>query len=170
MEGVNVGAIMICYIGILILAGAALVALGLLLAGWTRAARIVFASGTCAAFLLWSLADFSFFQRGMGFQIDGLEPLIAMVGAAMLFAGVGQFVGGLRNRRAFAASIAFAIGSVLVLMPPMFGAEVFGGNIAHLNENVLGAISLVGSLLSLACGVFISLPADPDHAGSAGNG
>jgi hypothetical protein len=165
MEGVNLGAFMLYFLAVFLLGGAALVATGLLLAGWTKAARIVFASGMFAAGLISSLATLSFLQPGMGFHAEGQEPFFAILAGGLFLAGLGPFVGGLRNRRAFALATAFTIGSILIMTPAMVSPDLVGGRGLGLpvSETVLATICLFATLIGLACGIFIGLPAEPDE-------
>lgn len=158
MEGVNLGAMMLCLLALSILPCAALVAIGLLVAGCAKAARIEFASATLVSCLIATLAALSFFQPGMGFHIDGEEAFIALTGATMFIAGVGQFIGGLRNGRAFIVALACALASALVLLVPAFtGADFIGGlNLTPgVSETVFAGTALAGSIACLSSGIFI---------------
>jgi hypothetical protein len=126
VEGLNVGAILLGYLGVLVLGVTSLTALGLLLARRTRGALITFAAGFLAATALAALATLSFLQKGMGFSVEGSEPTIALTALSLLLAGAGQFVAALRRPRTYPAALGCAAVSLAFLSAPFLGADVFG--------------------------------------------
>jgi hypothetical protein len=152
VEGLNVGAILLGYLGVLVLGVTSLTALGLLLARRTRGALITFAAGLLAATVLAALATLSFLQKGMGFYVEGSEPTIALTALSLLLAGAGQFVAALRRPRTYAAALGCAAVSLAFLSAPLLGADVVRPHAVH---QFLAARSL--SLPGVGLGLALSL-------------
>jgi hypothetical protein len=150
----NIGAILLGYLGVLVLGVAFLVALGLSIAGRYRAALVIFAGGLLGTAITAAIATLSFLKKGMGFYVEGSEPLIALITATILLAGTGQFVAALR---ASGYGIAFlcAMGSMLFLATPLMAGDAFGWiGVVH----VLGmsSSSLPWLNIGLAISVFLA--------------
>jgi hypothetical protein len=111
VEGVNIGGILLGYLGILVLGCAALVALMLLVARKSMAARFLFAAGMLLATVIVAIAALSFLQRE--YSPEGNGPLIVLAALTLLLAGTGQFVAAFRSPSTYGAALAFAAGSIL---------------------------------------------------------
>ncbi len=109
MEGVNLGGILLGFVSVLVLGGAAVLALGLLLARLYQAARLLFASGLLVAALIAAVAALSFLEREC--DREG-EILIGVTALSLLLAGVGQFVAALRSPRLYPVALGFAASSL----------------------------------------------------------
>ena len=121
MEGVNFARILLGYLAILLLAITSLVALGLLIARLTSAARILFAAGLLSATLVAAFATLTFLEGGRPEPQESL--LLVLTALTLLLAGAGQFVASLRDPRTYAAALACAAGSLLLLASPMLGGD-----------------------------------------------
>jgi hypothetical protein len=144
VEGVNVGAILLGYLGALVLGITSLVALGLLIARQTKAALITFAAGLLVTAGIAALATLSFLQKGYGFYVEGSEPMILLTALSLVLAGAGQFVAALQGPRTYAAAFGCAAGSMVFL-------AAFPEHVSRtLPEVSLGlALSLLLAVLSL---------------------
>jgi hypothetical protein len=149
----NIAAMLLGFLGVLVLGVAILAALGLLIASRKRAALLTFAGGLLGAAIAAALATLSFLERGMGFYVEGSEPLIALVTVTTLLAGAGQFVAALRRSGGYGIAFLCAVGSTLFLAAPVGGADALrwiGGT-----PRVFGVSSL--SLPWLNLGLAISM-------------
>ena len=116
-------AILLGYLAVLAFGIASLVALGLRIARLTRGARITFAAGLLVATAIAALATLSFLERGQGFYEEGSEPRIVLLALTLLVAGAGQFVAALQSPRTYAAALACAAGSLVLLAAPLLGGD-----------------------------------------------
>ncbi len=150
MEGVNMGGFMLGYLAVFVLGGAFLVALGLLLAGWSKAARFLFASGFLLAMLITAVAALSFLQPE--YHREDSEAISAGVAAVVvLLAGMGQFIAAFRGAGRYAAALACA------LALPAFGILwVVGGSDVMPFKLPGGAV--ISSLLAAASLVIAVFP------------
>lgn len=113
MEGVNVGAFLLGYLGIAVFGLTSLTALGLLIARLAKAARITFAAGLLVTAGIAALASLSFLQKGHGFYVEGSEPVIVLTALSLVLAGTGQFVAALQRPQTYAAAFGCAAGSMV---------------------------------------------------------
>jgi hypothetical protein len=115
VEGVNMGAILLGYLGISVFGLTSLTALGLLIARRARAARVTFAAGLLVTAGIAALAALSFLQKGHGFYVEGSEPVIVLMALSLVVAGTGQFVAALQVPQTYAAAFGCAVGSMVFL-------------------------------------------------------
>jgi hypothetical protein len=151
VEGFNIGGFLLGYLALLVFAIASLAAFGLLIVRLTRAARILFAAGLLCATGIAAVATLTFL--GGEFPEHGYGTVIVLTALTLLSAGAGQFVAALRRPRAYAAALACAAGSLVLLAAPLLSGDA-GGRIPGLRQR-WGAIGLVppaaaGLLLSVA--------------------
>jgi hypothetical protein len=134
VEGINMAAIMLGYLGVLLFALASVVALGLLIARKTTAARILFASGLLTAVTLLVVATVWYVWPD--FTQGRIESVTMLFGSCLLLAGAGQFMAALRGPKVYAAALACAVFSVLAwlllgggdyLAPLRVGSSHLGG-------------------------------------------
>ena len=150
----NIGAILLGYLGVLVLGVAFLVALGLSIAGRYRAALVIFAGGLLGTAITAALATLSFLQRGMGFYVEGSEPLIALTALALVLAGTGQFVAALR-RSGYGIAFLCAMGSMLFLATPLLAGDALGW-IGVARVFGMSSLSFPWLNLGLAISVFLA--------------
>src|SRR5262245_49138640 len=124
VEGMNIGALLLGSLAFFIVGIAILVALGLVIAGRTRAAPMTFSGGFLAMAVLGALAALSYLQRGMGFHQEGSDPTLILIALSLVLAGSGQFVASFRSPRIFAAALACAIGALAILWTPLLGGDL----------------------------------------------
>jgi hypothetical protein len=143
------------YLAVLILAITSLVAFGLLLAGRTTPARIVFAAGVlCPA-----VATLPVFLGGLApaaADSGDSMPLVLLVLAelSLLLAGVGQFIASLRSGRAYAVALGCALGATAFvaaagLCESDFGNQILGGQLAATLARLKVALEIVGLFLAV---------------------
>jgi hypothetical protein len=152
VEGVNGGAILLGFLGILVLGITSLVALGLLIARRTRRALNTFAAGLLGTAVITAVAILSFLQKGQGFNQEGNEPTIVLMALSLLLAGAGQFSAAYRNSGTYGVAFGCAAGSMLFQAAPLLGMDALGMDGA---QQVLGVRSL--SLPGLSLGLALSL-------------
>jgi hypothetical protein len=165
--------VLLWYPALLVCAITTLVAFGLLLAGRTAAARIVFASGllcpalaTLPLFVAWLEAAVNTSRFG-----DSMPLVLLVLGEiSLVAAGVGPFVASLRSGRAFAVALGCALGAAACvvaagLCDSDFCYRVLGEQLAttlfrqRLPLEIVGLALAVTSLL-----VAILLPAGAKQA------
>lgn len=151
MEGLNIGAILLAYLGLLVLGLTSLTALGLLLGRRTTAARITLASGIFALTIIAALAALSFLQRGMGFYEEGSDPTIILMALTVLLAGAGQFTAALSRAGGYGTVLACACAALALAPTPFLGSDVPGWSMT----DAFRARSL--SLPWLSLGLVVSL-------------
>ena len=111
MEGMNVGGLLLGYLAVFVLGGALLVALGLLVAGLTRAAKFLFAGGFLLAALIAAVAVLSFLDPQFNHGDDSAETFLMVLATAvvLLLAGAGQFIAAFRGPERYAAALTCAL-------------------------------------------------------------
>jgi hypothetical protein len=112
VEGVNIGGILLGYLGILVLACAGLVALVLLVARKATAARFLLAAGMLLATIIVAVAALTFLKREYHPDDTG-AALIVLAALTLFLAGVGQFAAAFRSPSLYGAALGFAAGSIL---------------------------------------------------------
>jgi hypothetical protein len=123
VEGLNVGGFLLGYLAVFVFAGTSLVALGLLIVGLTKSARIVFAAGLLTADGIAAVATLSFLARE--FNPGGSDSaVIALSALSLLLAGTGQFIAALRKPRAYPAALACAAVSLILVAAPLLSGDV----------------------------------------------
>src|SRR6266545_3533490 len=144
------------YLGVLVLGITSLVAVGLLIFRLTKGARITFAAGLLSTAVIAALATLSFLQKGMGFYVEGSEPIIVLTTLSLLLAGAGQFVAALQSSRLYAAAFGCAAGSLAFLSAPFLGGEFVG---MHVIPQIFGVSSpsLPGVSLGLALSLLLAV-------------
>ncbi|HEV8059899.1 MAG TPA: hypothetical protein VGP68_08500 [Gemmataceae bacterium] len=161
MEGISpifFWGILFWYLAVLVFTITSLVALGLLLARRTRAARIVFATGllcpavsTLPVFLGWlePAADDSHSGDSM--------PMVLLVLAelSILLAGAGQFIASLRSGLAYAMALGCALGATgfvaaAGLCESDVGYRILGGKLATTLVRLKLPLEIVGLFLAVA--------------------
>lgn len=156
MEGINVAAILLGYLGILVLGVTGLTALVLAITGKSRGALTTLSGGLLGVAVIAAWAVLSFLQRGMGFHQEGSDATIVLAALTLLLAGTGQFVAAIRRSGTFGPSLACAITSVVLLATAPMGSDALE---ATGTVNVLGAASKCVPRLTvgLALGVVLGL-------------
>ena len=156
-------AILAGYAAVIAFGITSLVALGFLLAGRGRVARIVFASGLLGAATVMALGLLTFLSPRYYHQAD--LALIVVPTVSLYLAGGGQFVAALRGAGIYAAAFACTVLSLGLLASPLLGADWgtqvigdLGRKLAELGIPVLVAASLVPAAASMAIAVFWPLP------------
>jgi hypothetical protein len=117
VEGVNTLAILAGFLALLVSGLTSVVALGLLVARHTRAARVLFAAGLLAAVLIMAVAMFSFFAPE--YRGHAGAAMILIVALSLLLAGAGQFAAALRGGWTYAAALACAVAAVALVASPV---------------------------------------------------
>lgn len=101
MEGMNIGAMLLGFLGVLVSGLTSLVALGLLIARQTKPALITFAAGLLVTGVIAAIATVSFLQHGGGYDPDpddlGGRLMIVLSAVTLLLAGAGQFISALQG-------------------------------------------------------------------------
>jgi hypothetical protein len=149
VEGLNVGGYLLGFLGIGVLGLTSLVALGLLIARKTTAARIVFAAGLLSAAVIVAVAVLSFLSRE--FHGDEVWPQLVLTALILLLSATGQFVAAVRRPRTYGAALACAVGAMLFLATLLQGdfvASVIRGR--DLNPAAVRFIQALSLLLALA--------------------
>jgi hypothetical protein len=166
VEGLNVGGILLGYLGLFVLAAASLVALGLLIAGLTQAARTLFAGGLLWAAVIVAVAVLSFLQKE--FRSDGNELVIALTALSLAVAGAGQFAASLRGPWNYAAALGCSATSMLLAASPLLGGDWAGQILGGLGLTLDGLgqpVPAVASLLPAVASVIAAfLPFGPRRA------
>jgi peptidoglycan/LPS O-acetylase OafA/YrhL len=123
VEGMNITGLLLGYLAVFVLGGALLVALGLLVAGLTRASKFLFASGFLLAALIAAVAALSFLDPQFNHGDDSTETFLLVLGVAVIFllAGAGQFIAAFRGPRRYAAALACALVALAIGMAAFFG-------------------------------------------------
>lgn len=125
MEGMNFGAIILGYLGVLVRVLASLVAIGFLVARRTKPALITFAAGLLGTAVIAAIAAVSFLQHGGRFDPDpddiGGRLMIVLSAVTLLLAGAGQFISAFQGPRLYAAAFGCALGSLVFQAAPMLG-------------------------------------------------
>jgi hypothetical protein len=156
VEGVNIGGILLGYLGVLVVGIASLAALVLPIAHLTRAARIVLAAGIFVGTVIAALATLTFLWPE--YHPEGNQATIMLIAMNFLLSGIGQFVAALRSGRIYAAAFACAAACFLVMIAPVLdGSYLFGGlglDLARLWVP-LEMASLLLAAASLAFAVFL---------------
>jgi hypothetical protein len=147
VEGVNLGGILLGYLGIFVLGFTSLLALGLLIARKTTAARILFAAGLLLAAIIGAVVALSFLQRQ--FHGDEHWPLIVFTALILLLSGTWQFVAALRSPRTYGAALACVAGAMVFLAAPLLG-----GDFSAIIIQLLGALYLLVAAASLMIALF----------------
>jgi hypothetical protein len=125
LEGLNILGILLGYLAVFVFGLACLVAVGLLIAHQTKAARIVFAAGWLCAAVIAAIAALSFLSPV--YQDQESTPMIVLLALSLLFAGAGQFVAALRGPGTYAAAFGCAAASMgIVVGSALFGADLIG--------------------------------------------
>ncbi len=152
-------AILAGYLAVFAFGITSLVALGFLLAGRGRVARLVFASGLLAGAVVMALGLLTFLSPRYYHQDD--LALIVFATLSLYLAGGGQFVAALRGPGIFAAAFACTALSLVLMASPLlgtdWGTQVFGDlgrKLAELGIPVLFAASVVPAAASMVIGVF----------------
>jgi hypothetical protein len=156
VEGMNVGAILLGFLGVLVVGLTALVAFGLLIARKTRAALVTFTAGLLGATVLAALATLSFLQKGNGFYEEGSEPMIVLTVLSLLLAGGGQFITALRQPRIYGAAFGCAAGSMAFQAAPFLGLDALGMDGAR-RALAVRSLSLPGVSLGLALSLLLAV-------------
>jgi hypothetical protein len=108
--------IFILWLAVLVIGGAALLALVLLIARRTRPAMITFATGLLCAAVMVALPLLGFLPFLDKESIkDNSKIVIVVIAVSLLLAGVGQFVAAFRSPRTYAAAFVWAVGSPVLL-------------------------------------------------------
>src|SRR5262245_7696777 len=151
----NIGAMLLGFLGVLVVGIACLVSLGLLIAGKYRAALVIFAGGLLGTAITAALATLSFLQKGMGFYREGSEPLIALITLTILLAGTGQFVAALRRSGYGIALGCAGAASMVCLAAAFFRLDKWRWpSLAHVLD--MATLSLPWLNLGLAISVFFA--------------
>jgi hypothetical protein len=147
VEGMNIGAMLLGFLGVLVSGLTSLVALGLLIARQIKPALITFAAGLLVTAVI---AALSFLQHGGGYDPDpddlGARLMIVLSAVTLLLAGAGQFISALQGPRPYAAAFGCAAGSMVFVAAPLLG------EVSLLGDSLL-AVSLLLALLSLMIAV-----------------
>jgi hypothetical protein len=112
--------VLLCYLAVLVCASTAVAAVVLLLAHWTKEARIVFAAGLLCPVVA-TLPVFLGLLEQLAREVrefgHGVVPLVLLVLAelTLLLAGFGQFIASLRSGRAYAVALGCALGAVALI-------------------------------------------------------
>jgi hypothetical protein len=148
----NLSGILLVYVALLVFAGAAVVALGLLIARRTKAARIVFAVGLFGAAVIGAFADLTYLEEYWG----DANPTIILTALSLLLVGTGQLVAAFQSPRAHAATLWCGLGALVVfllgamaIMPDFLGGHVVHTVFARRNPSLPVSLGL-GLCLSLA--------------------
>lgn len=147
MEGINMLAILAGYVAVLGFALTSLVALGLLIARYTRPARFVFAGGLLTASLIAALAVLSFFMPG--YYHDGEGPLVAVTAASILLAGSGPFIAAFRGTGTYWISVSCSAVAILLYSSPVLAGDWSGRILGALGQRLSERGVPVASLMSL---------------------
>lgn len=158
MEGMNWAAILLGYLAVFAFAATSLVALGLLVAGRARAARLLFAAGLLAGTLVLAAATLSFFEPQH--RHEAPEVLIVVTAVSLALAGAGQFAAAVRGR-AYAAALGCAAAALALTASPLFGwgwrAEALLGalglRLAEPGFPILVPVGLLPAAVSLVIGL-----------------
>jgi hypothetical protein len=156
VEGINIGGILIGYLAVLVFGVISLVAVGLLIARLTKAARITFAAGLLGADMIAAFAALTFLDNQ--FNHDGSDTsLIIVTALSMLLGGAGQFIAALRRPWIYATALASTAGSVMFLAAPLLGGnadhQLFGGLHLRLSPHLTLGLSLLLAVTSLIIAV-----------------
>jgi hypothetical protein len=146
MEGVNVGGILIGYVGLVDLGTATLIALGLLAVRRSPSARFVFASGLFSSAVLWTIAVLGFLQRGM--HVDRHWTAIILAAAVLLLSGTGQFIAAVRNPQVYGTALVCTLCAMGLLALPTLVSELTA--IVHLTTTAICLIQTLSLLPALA--------------------
>ncbi len=112
MEGINGPAILLGCLAVFAAGSTLLAALGLLIAGRTNAARVVFSAGLFCSALIAALTILSFLTRGTKFPPG--KFIIVLTALSLLLAGAGQLAAALASRWNY--DLAFGVaGAAMVL-------------------------------------------------------
>jgi hypothetical protein len=147
MEGINMLAVLLGFLGVLVFGITSLVALGLLIACKTREARMTFAGGLLFTAIIAALAVLSFLEHGGGYDPGdtGGKLMIVLAALTLLLAGAGQFIAALRSPWTFAAALG-CVAISMVLLQHAFRAR---DDLALAGDSLLLAgVSLMIALLS----------------------
>jgi hypothetical protein len=152
VEGVNIGAFLLGYLGILVFGITSLVALGLRITRRTREALLTFAAGLLSMTLIAAVAILSFLL----FYEEGREPTIMIMALSLLVAGGGQFIAALRSPGSYGVAFGWAAGSLAFQAAPFLGIDAVGMRGAG---QVLGvrSLSLPGVNLGLALSLLLAV-------------
>jgi hypothetical protein len=144
VEGMNLGAMLLGYLGVLVSGLTSLVALGLLIARQTKPALITFAAGLLVTAVIAAIAALSFLHHGGGYDPDDLggRLMIVLSAVILLLGGAGQFIAAFQGPQAYAAAFGCAWGSMVFLAAPLLGGL-----------SLLMAVSLLLAVLSLMTAV-----------------
>jgi hypothetical protein len=112
----NIRGLLLGYLAVFVFGGALLVALGLLLAGLTRAAKFLFAGGFLLAALIAAVAALSFLDPDFnhGDESGRTVLLVLAVAVAFLLLGAGQFIAAFRGPGRYAAALACALAALVI--------------------------------------------------------
>lgn len=153
MEGMNITGLLLGYLAVFVFGGALLVALGLLLAGLTRAAKFLFAGGFLLAALIAAVAALSFLdpQFNHGNESSEIFLLVLAVALVFLLVGAGQFIAAFRGPGRYAAALACALAALAIgTAAGLLGIDVMPFK--------LPGAAAVSTLLALASVVIAVLP------------
>jgi hypothetical protein len=159
------------FLGMLLVFGAlavfgvtSLAALGLSIAGRTRTALIVFASGLLLLAVITSFVPLMAFIDALHDQNLRLEDeaLFGMVAMTLFLAGTGQFVAALRKPQSYAVVFGFLVGSLALLVVASFGETDFLANVLgdfnRLIPDKRLPLAMASLFLALACMIIAVLP------------
>jgi hypothetical protein len=151
MEGINIGGILLGYLGVLVFGLGILVAVCLLIASKGRAALIAFAAGLLGFGVVAALAVLTFLDPA---YVHGLsESLLLITALSLVAAAAGQFLVALRTPRHYGIAMAGVIGSILLLFPAWSHTQSDGEYLLTTQSLGLAAISLTLAASSLAIGL-----------------
>jgi hypothetical protein len=147
------------YLAVFVFAVASLVALVLLTACLIKAALILFAAGLLCATVIAAVATLTFL--GKESHEYHFSTMIVLTALALLLAGAGQFVAALRSPRTYAAALACAAGSIVLLAAPLLGCDVgtLIPGVRHLDTAGPVPLALPSLLLAVAGLMIAVLPA-----------
>jgi energy-converting hydrogenase Eha subunit A len=149
LTGRIIAGLLLGYLAFLVFAIGSLLALGLLIARRTKAARISFAAGLLSATTLLAVAVIAFLGGEAAEQPFSATDVVAVL--TLLLAGSGQFVAALQNPRTYAASLGCAAASLLLMAAPLLSGDA-GLRIpgVHLLLKAVGLVPLALTSLLLA--------------------
>jgi hypothetical protein len=165
--------VLLCYFAVLVCASTSLAAFILLLARWTKEARIVFAAGLlCLAVA--TLPAFLGLLEQVTHDVREFDhsvvPLVLLVLAelTLLLAGFGQFIASLRSGRAYCVALGCALGAVALIAAAAWCEErasyhrdvvfkIAGGELATPLDRLELALETIGELSLGVIGLILAV-------------
>jgi hypothetical protein len=154
MEGLNRPGFQLWFLAILVFGITVLAALGLLIAGRTRAARILLAAGLLGASAITAVGTLTFVD--WDFNEQQINMLLVVTALAFLLAGAGQFIAALRSPWIYAAALGCVALSQVTLWAAMMAHSdrlhgVLGGRLfEHRLPVAVASLLLAGASVLIA--------------------